>query len=314
MFLVKKIGVVVVVLIGFLACSQERFIQLQKKAQEQENDGSKRPSYVDSDYEVFSETIFLKNMVYQPIKERDAFAQPTKDEDDSFNPETSVILLNEPSDNDTKNPPLNQNESSNNTASNDTKNPPLNQNESSNNTASNDTKNPFLYKPKRKTKDPKLIEYSQQNFYPLKNGDIMMSKEGDQWLVEIKSKALKRFLKDQNDKDRQIQTFTFNDTKTQIAQFKGKISSYVYTTNDSDLSLRPFYESFLLEKKSDDFYMIGAIGDKALDAIEISKCQMVLKKHSTDKLDSQHKAISIDLDFKKERFKSDTELFLECQS
>ncbi|WP_231167156.1 hypothetical protein [Helicobacter pylori] len=293
MFLVKKIGVVVVVLIGFLACSQERFIQLQKKSQEQENDGSKRPSYVDSDYEVFSETIFLQNMVHQPIKERDAFAQLTKDEDDSFNPETSVILLNEPSDNDAKNPPLNQNESNNNTAS-------------------NDTKNPFLYKPKRKAKDPKLIEYSQQNFYPLKDGDIMMSKEGDQWLIEIKSKALKRFLKDQNDKDRQIQTFTFNDTKTQIAQFKGKISSYVYTTNNSDLSLRPFYKSFLLEKKSDDFYTM--IGDKALDAIEIHKCQMVLKKHSTDKLDSQHKAISIDLDFKKERFKSDTELFLECQS
>ncbi len=292
MFLVKKIGVVVVVLIGFLACSQERFIQLQKKAQEQENDDSKRPSYVDSDYEVFSETIFLQNMVHHPIKERDAFAQLTKDEDDSFNPETSVILLDEPSDNDTKNPPLNQNESNNNAAS-------------------NDTKNPFLYKPKRKTKDPKLIEYSQQNFYPLKDGDITMSKEGDQWLIEIKSKALKRFLKDQNDKDRQIQTFTFNDTKTQIAQFKGKISSYVYTTNNSDLSLRPFYESFLLEKKSDDFYTIE---NKALDAIEIQKCQMVLKKHSTDKLDSQHKAISIDLDFKKERFKSDTELFLECQS
>ncbi len=264
---------------------------MQKKAQEQENDGSKRPSYVDSDYEVFSETIFLQNMVYQPMEERDSFAQLTKDGNDSFNPETSVILLNEPSDNDTKNPPLNQNESNNNTAN-------------------NDTKNPFLYKPKRKTKNPKLIEYSQQNFYPLKDGDIVMSKEGDQWLIEIKSKALKRFLKDQNDKDRQIQTFTFNDTKTQIAQFKGKISSYVYTTNDSDLSLRPFYESFLLEKKSDDLYMV----DKALDAIEISKCQMVLKKHSTDKLDSQHKAISIDLDFKKERFKSDTELFLECQS
>ncbi len=292
MFLVKKIGVVVMVLIGFLACSQERFIQLQKKAQEQENDGSKRPSYVDSDYEVFSETIFLKNMVYQPTRERDAFVQPTKDEDDSFNPETSVILLDEPSDNDTKNPPLNQNESNNNTAN-------------------NDVKNPFLYKPKRKTKDPKLIEYSQQNFYPLKDGDIVMSKEGNQWLIEIKSKALKRFLKDQNDKDRQIQTFTFNDTKTQIAQFKGKISSYVYTTNNSNLSLRPFYESFLLEKKSDDLYTIGG---KALDAIEIQKCQMVLKKHSTDKLDSQHKAISIDLDFKKERFKSDTELFLECQS
>ncbi len=283
------------VLIGFLACSQERFIQLQKKAQEQENDGSKRPSYVDSDYEVFSETIFLQNMVYQPIKERDAFAQLTKDEDDSFNPETSVILLDEPNDNDAKNPPLNQNESNTNTAN-------------------NDVKNPFLYKPKRKTKDPKLIEYSQQNFYPLKDGDIVMSKEGNQWLIEIKSKALKRFLKDQNNKDRQIQTFTFNDTKTQIAQFKGKISSYVYTTNNSNLSLRPFYESFLLEKKSDDLYTIGAIGDKALDAIEIQKCQMVLKKHSTDKLDSQHKAISIDLDFKKERFKSDTELFLECQS
>ncbi|WQX21156.1 hypothetical protein E5P68_02605 [Helicobacter pylori] len=292
MFLVKKISVVIMILICFLACSQERFIKLQKKAQEQENDGSKRPSYVDSDYEVFSETIFLKNMVYQPTEERDSFAQLTKDEDDSFNPETSVILLNEPSDNDTKNPLLYPNESHNNTAN-------------------NDTKNPFLYKPKRKTKNPKLIEYSQQNFYPLKNGDIMMSKEGDQWLVEIKSKALKRFLKDQNDKDRQIQTFTFNDTKTQIAQFKGKISSYVYTTNNSDLSLRPFYESFLLEKKSDNVYTIV---DKALDAIEISKCQMVLKKHSTDKLDSQHKAISIDLDFKKERFKSDTELFLECQS
>ncbi|GAA7374199.1 hypothetical protein ID0623_06650 [Helicobacter pylori] len=312
MFLVKKIGVVVVVLMCFLACSQERFIQLQKKAQEQENDGSKRPSYVDSDYEVFSETIFLQNMVHQPIKERDAFAQLTNNEDDSFNPETSVILLNEPSDNDAKNPPLNQNESNNNAASNDTKNPPLYPNESHNNTnnANNDIKNPFLYK-KRKAKNPKLIEYSQQDFYPLKNGDIIMSKQGDQWLIEIKSKALKRFLKDQNDKDRQIQTFTFNDTKTQIAQFKGKISSYVYTTNDSDLSLRPFYESFLLEKKSDDLYTIG---DKALDAIEVSKCQMVLKKHSTDKLDSQHKAISIDLDFKKERFKSDTELFLECQS
>ncbi len=278
------------ILICFLACSQERFIKLQKKAQEQENDGSQRPSYVDSDYEVFSETIFLQNMVYQPREERNAFFQLTKDGDDSFNPETPLILLNEPSDNNEKNPPLYQNDPNNN---------------------ANNEKSPFLYKPKRKAKNPKLIEYSQQNFYPLKNGDIMMSKEGDQWLVEIKSKALKRFLKDQNDKDRQIQTFTFNDTKTQIAQFKGKISSYVYTTNNSDLSLRPFYESFLLEKKSDDLYTIV---DKALDAIEVSKCQMVLKKHSTDKLDSQHKAISIDLDFKKERFKSDTELFLECQS
>ncbi|GAA7410632.1 hypothetical protein ckin10_02470 [Helicobacter pylori] len=294
MFLVKKIGVVIMILVCFLACSQESFIKMQKKAQEQENDGSKRPSYVDSDYEVFSETIFLQNMVYQPIEERNAFFQLTKDEDNSFNPENSVILLNEPSDNSEKNPPLYPNESHNNT-----------------NNANNDTKNPFLYKPKRKTKNPKLIEYSQQDFYPLKNGDIIMSKEGDQWLIEIQSKALKRFLKDQNDKDRQIQTFTFNDTKTQIAQFKGKISSYVYTTNDSDLSLRPFYESFLLEKKSDNVYTIE---NKALDTMEISKCQMVLKKHSTDKLDSQHKAISIDLDFKKERFKSDTELFLECQS
>ncbi|MGN8490933.1 hypothetical protein ACR9MG_00925 [Helicobacter pylori] len=292
MFLVKKISVVIMILICFLACSQESFIKLQKKAQEQENDGSKRPSYVDSDYEVFSETIFLQNMVYQPIEERNAFFQLTKDEDDSFNPETSVILLNEPSDNNEKNPPLYQNDPHNNTAN-------------------NDTKNPFLYKPKRKAKNPKLIEYSQQDFYPLKDGDIIMSKEGDQWLVEIKSKALKRFLKDQNDKDRQIQTFTFNDTKTQIVQFKGKISSYVYTTTNSSLSLRPFYESFLLEKKSDNVYTIE---NKALDTIEISKCQMVLKKHSTDKLDSQHKAISIDLDFKKERFKSDTELFLECQS
>ncbi|WQS63799.1 hypothetical protein KVC41_04005 [Helicobacter pylori] len=294
MFLVKKIGVVIMILVCFLACSQESFIKMQKKAQEQENDGSKRPSYVDSDYEVFSETIFLQNMVYQPIEERNAFFQLTKDEDNSFNPENSVILLNEPSDNSEKNPPLYPNDPHNNA-----------------NNANNDTKNPFLYKPKRKTKNPKLIEYSQQDFYPLKNGDIIMSKEGDQWLIEIQSKALKRFLKDQNDKDRQIQTFTFNDTKTQIAQFKGKISSYVYTTNNSDLSLRPFYESFLLEKKSDNVYTIE---NKALDTMEISKCQMVLKKHSTDKLDSQHKAISIDLDFKKERFKSDTELFLECQS
>ncbi|WQU24113.1 hypothetical protein KVC63_04040 [Helicobacter pylori] len=294
MFLVKKIGVVIMILVCFLACSQESFIKMQKKAQEQENDGSKRPSYVDSDYEVFSETIFLQNMVYQPIEERNAFFQLTKDEDNSFNPENSVILLNEPSDSSEKNPPSYPNDPNNN-----------------DNNANNSQKNPFLYKPKRKTKNPKLIEYSQQDFYPLKNGDIIMSKEGDQWLIEIQSKALKRFLKDQNDKDRQIQTFTFNDTKTQIAQFKGKISSYVYTTNDSDLSLRPFYESFLLEKKSDNVYTIE---NKALDTKEISKCQMVLKKHSTDKLDSQHKAISIDLDFKKERFKSDTELFLECQS
>ncbi|MGL2602529.1 hypothetical protein ACQJ5U_00700 [Helicobacter pylori] len=292
MFLVKKIGVVIMILVCFLACSQESFIKLQKKAQEQENDGSKRPSYVDSDHEVFSETIFLQNMVYQPTEERNAFFQLTKDEDNSFNPETSVILLNEPSDNNEKNPPSYPNDPNNN-----------------DNNANNSQKNPFLYKPKRKTKNPKLIEYSQQDFYPLKNGDIIMSKEGDQWLIEIQSKALKRFLKDQNDKDRQIQTFTFNDTKTQIAQFKGKISSYVYTTNDSDLSLRPFYESFLLEKKSDNVYTIE---NKALDTMEISKCQMVLKKHSTDKLDSQHKAISIDLDFKKEHFKSDTELFLEC--
>ncbi|MGL2336173.1 hypothetical protein ACOWLH_05905 [Helicobacter pylori] len=291
MFLVKKIGVVIMILVCFLACSQESFIKMQKKAQEQENDGSKRPSYVDSDYEVFSETIFLQNMVYQPIEERNAFFQLTKDEDNSFNPENSVILLNEPSDNSEKNPPSYPNDPNNNEDN------------------ANNEKNPFLYKPKRKTKNPKLIEYSQQDFYPLKNGDIIMSKEGDQWLIEIQSKALKRFLKDQNDKDRQIQTFTFNDTKTQIAQFKGKISSYVYTTNDSDLSLRPFYESFLLEKKSDNVYTIE---NKALDTMEISKCQMVLKKHSTDKLDSQHKAISIDLDFKKERFKSDTELFLEC--
>ncbi len=282
------------ILVCFLACSQESFIKMQKKAQEQENDGSKRPSYVDSDYEVFSETIFLQNMVYQPIEERNAFFQLTKDEDNSFNPENSVILLNEPSDNNEKNPPSYPNDSNNN-----------------DNNANNSQKNPFLYKPKRKTKNPKLIEYSQQDFYPLKNGDIIMSKEGDQWLIKIQSKALKRFLKDQNDKDRQIQTFTFNDTKTQIAQFKGKISSYVYTTNNSDLSLRSFYESFLLEKKSDNVYTIE---NKALDTMEISKCQMVLKKHSTDKLDSQHKAISIDLDFKKERFKSDTELFLECQS
>lgn len=63
---------------------------------------------MDSDYEVFSETIFLQNMVYQPTEERDSFAQLTKDEDDSFNPETSVILLNEPSDNNKKTRPYTQ--------------------------------------------------------------------------------------------------------------------------------------------------------------------------------------------------------------
>ncbi len=103
------------ILVCFLACSQESFIKMQKKAQEQENDGSKRPSYVDSDHEVFSETIFLQNMVYQPIEERNAFFQLTKDEDNSFNPENSVILLNEPSDNNEKNSPLYPNESDNNT-------------------------------------------------------------------------------------------------------------------------------------------------------------------------------------------------------
>ncbi|CAJ99958.1 hypothetical protein [Helicobacter acinonychis] len=287
MFLVKKMVIAIVVLY-FLACSQEGFIKLQKKAQEQENDGSKRPSYVDSDYEVFSETIFLKNMVYHPINETNTLTQLISDGDNDPE-ETPLILLNEPNDNE-KNPPLYQNDPSN-SANND-----------------NNEKNPFLYKSKKEAKGARLIEYSQQNFYPLKNGDIALNRDGDQFLIEIKSKALKRFLRDQNDKELQIQTFAFNDTKTQIAQFKGKISSYVYTTNNSDLSLRPFYESFLLEKKSDNLYMT----DKALDTIEISKCQMVLKKHSTDKLDSQHKAISIDLDFKKERFKSDTQLFLEC--
>lgn len=134
MFLVKKIGVVIMILVCFLACSQESFIKMQKKAQEQENDGSKRPSYVDSDYEVFSETIFLQNMVYQPIEERNAFFQLTKDEDNSFNPENSVILLNEPSDNDTKNPPSYPNDPNNNEDN------------------ANNEKNPFLYKPKRKQK------------------------------------------------------------------------------------------------------------------------------------------------------------------
>lgn len=123
------------ILVCFLACSQESFIKMQKKAQEQENDGSKRPSYVDSDYEVFSETIFLQNMVYQPIEERNAFFQLTKDEDDSFNPETSVILLNEPSDNNEKNPLSYPNDPNNN-----------------DNNANNSQKNPFLYKPKRKQK------------------------------------------------------------------------------------------------------------------------------------------------------------------
>lgn len=134
MFLVKKIGVVIMILVCFLACSQESFIKLQKKAQEQENDGSKRPSYVDSDYEVFSETIFLQNMVYQPIEERNAFFQLTKDEDNSFNPENSVILLNEPSDNNEKNPLSYPNDPNNNEDN------------------ANNEKNPFLYKPKRKTK------------------------------------------------------------------------------------------------------------------------------------------------------------------
>lgn len=109
---------------------------------------------------------------------------------------------------------------------------------------------PVPLQTKKKNKRSKTHWIFPTKFLPLKDGDIIISKEGDQWLIEIKSKALKRFLKDQNDKDRQIQTFTFNDTKTQIAQFKGKISSYVYTTNNSDLSLRPFYESFLLEKRA----------------------------------------------------------------
>ncbi|WP_104744122.1 hypothetical protein [Helicobacter acinonychis] len=287
MFLVKKMVIAIVVLC-FLACSQEGFIKLQKKAREQENDGSKRPSYVDSDYEVFSETIFLKNMVYHPINETNTLTQLINDEYNDPE-ETPLILLNEPNGNE-KNPPLYPNDP----------------NSSANN--GNNEKNPFLYKSKKEAKGTRLIEYSQQNFYPLKNGDIALNRDGDQFLIEIKSKALKRFLKDQNDKELQIQTFAFNDTKTQIAQFRGKIYSYVYTTNNSDLSLRSFYKSFLLEKKSDNLYMT----DKTLDATEISKCQMVLKKHSTDKLDSQHKAISIDLDFKKERFKSDTQLFLEC--
>ncbi|AFI05356.1 hypothetical protein [Helicobacter cetorum] len=269
MFLVKKMGVVMIVVGCFLACSQESFIKMQKRVHQHENDGSRRPSYVDSDYKVISESL-LKDESYRTTDETNA--QSVYNQEDFLNEETSLYLLNEQNTRDKE-------------------------------------KSPFLYQPR---KGIKWIEYSQQSFYPLKDRDVMVSKNGSKFFIEVKSKALKRFLNQQNkhNKERQIQTFAFDNTKTQIMQLKGKIFSYVYTKNKSNLSLRPFYEAFQLEKKSDNVYLI--LGDRDVSAINIQKCQMVLKKRSVDKLDSQHRAISINLDFKKGRFKSYTELFLEC--
>ncbi|WP_104748261.1 hypothetical protein [Helicobacter cetorum] len=288
MFLVKKIGVLGIVLGCFLACSQESFIKMQKQAHYQENDGSKRPSYVGSDYEVFSETIYLQNeRLYKMRKDtllqlnsnnqENAFrVSYYENDEDNFSPVTTSSYLLAEAHTKTDKKEMNH----------------------------------FI----QSKKGDKKIEYSQQSFYPFNFKEIRLFKNANnQFFIEVKSNALKQFLKDggRNYRQRQVQTFAFDNTATQITQFKGKLDSYVYTKNKDNLKLKPLYNEFQLKKKNNHVYMV--VGDKTLDFSRFKKCHFVFKKQANDKLDSQHKEISIDLDSnQKARFRVHAELFLEC--
>ncbi|AFI04705.1 hypothetical protein [Helicobacter cetorum] len=279
MFLgLKNLSVIVVFMGCFLSCSQEGFLNMQKRMHAHEYDGSKRPDYVGSDYEVFSETLYLRGAM--PYKMAHYVNLNYGYNSSSFNEENSnVSLVSYPLLNETQKKP------------------------------SEEVTN-FPKTHKNATK----IEYSQQSFYPLNLKEVRLLKNAhNQFLIEVKSKALKRFLKEGNRgyRERQIQTFAFDNTATQITHFKGKIASYIHTKNKNNLNSKAQYNEFRLEKTSTNFYMIKT--KKALSFSNLQKCQFVFKKKASDKFDNQHKEISIDLDFRQRvGFKTYAELFLEC--
>lgn len=162
----------------------------------------------------------------------------------------------------------------------------------------------------------KKVRFVQEEFYIISQDEVRVIKENIKekynFFLKINSSKLQAFMNGTVYKsNQQIQTFSLDDSYTQITNIDGKIHEYKYAQKSIDrYSVIATQQKYPLKKISNNYYEIHL--DKNPEFFDIKGCKIVIKKELVETLD-QKKEVIIDLNTKRElRNKANFELFLEC--
>lgn len=162
----------------------------------------------------------------------------------------------------------------------------------------------------------KKVRFVQEEFYIISQDEVRVVKENikekHNFFLKINSSKLQAFMSGTVYKSKQqIQTFSLDDSYTQITNIDGKIHEYKYAQKSIDrYSAIATHQKYPLKKISNNYYEIHL--DKNPEFFDIKGCKIVIKKELIETLD-QKKEVIIDLNTKRElRNKANFELFLEC--
>ncbi|BCZ18744.1 hypothetical protein NHP190012_03860 [Helicobacter sp. NHP19-012] len=163
-----------------------------------------------------------------------------------------------------------------------------------------------------KTNGPKKVVFSQENYYPLSEGEVGIEEAHGKLFLDVRSPKLQRFMQGEVLlTKRQTQTFKLNNASTQITNIEGRIKTYEYTqTKQKDHSINAPYQRYTLQQKAPARFEIAI--DKIPYEFDTQGCRIVIRKQLIDTF-ANSKEVMINLDFKRElRNKAGFDLFLEC--
>lgn len=168
----------------------------------------------------------------------------------------------------------------------------------------------------KENNNSKKVRFVQEEFYNLTQDETSIIKKNikkhPKLFLKIKSLKLQAFMGGSVYRGvQQIQTFSLDDSYTQITNIDGKIYEYKYAQKSIDrYSAIATHQKYPLRKISKDYYEIHL--EKIPEFFDTKGCKIVVKKELVSIL-NQKKEVIIDLNTKRElRNKSDFELFLEC--
>ncbi|PAF43472.1 hypothetical protein BKH45_01935 [Helicobacter sp. 11S03491-1] len=174
------------------------------------------------------------------------------------------------------------------------------------------TNQEFLKEVKKDDPKAKKVTFIQEEFYEPKRGEITLIQKSHKLIADIHSKELQKFMEGGiYQTKQQVQTFSLQDSYTQITNIDGKIYEYKYAQKSIDRysTIAP-HQKYSLKRLSKNKYQI--LVKKIPEFFDIKDCKIVIKKELSGTL-NQTKEVIINLDTKRElRNSAQFDLFLEC--
>ncbi|BCD46094.1 cell surface protein [Helicobacter suis] len=165
---------------------------------------------------------------------------------------------------------------------------------------------------KVKGDDLKKVVFLQENYYPLRQNEVGVEESHGKLFLTTHSLELQKFMQGEVFLTKQqTQTFTLNNTSTQITNIEGRLNTYQYSQKDQkNHSINTAYQRYALKQKTPTRFEIDI--DKIPYQFDTQNCRIVIRKQLIDTF-SHSKEVMINLDFKRElRNKASFDLFLEC--